>query len=386
MNTIRFRASRAAGYILLEAILALAVFSGIAAYQVRLQRDELVEGMAAAQGQQMRRIANAANLYAVDNFPRILNNTPIPIGVNICPAGLGGGVNVVNTRSPTTAELACLGFLPAGFTNAAMFGGGYQIQLNPTPGCVMPACNVEGYLITTAPVLSDSIVSAKVIGRALLEIGADGGASGLGGPPNAVVSLGSGVPIATPGFAVQPGMLAVNLGSTVTQFDEYLRRDGTRPMTGNLNMGGNDINNASQVNTNNLAVNGQVVTDLNMLNSITGIRQNINDANEVKAVTLSALGQVNVGFVTNIGAPCSPNGALGRLVDGSLLFCKSGSWTLTSTLSSGLEFDLNGNSEVECGSYSPARTCPDGSYMVSYRAWVTGGDISNCSVRCRWSN
>ena len=341
MPSIHRVTRRAAGYILLEAILALAVFSGIAAYQIRQQRDELVEGMAAAQGRQMRKIADAANLYAVDNFPRILNNAAVPIGVGICPAGGGGGVNVVTTRSPTIAELACLGFLPAGFANAAMFGGGYQIQLNTTPGCVMPACNVEGYLITTAPVRSDNIVSAKVIGRALLEIGPDGGASGLAGPANAVQSLGTGNPIATPGFAVQAGMIAVNLGSTVTQFDQYLRRDGSRPMTGPLNMlsditglrqninGANEVNattvNGTTVNTTDLAVNGQVVTALNMVGN------NINGANEVNATTVN--GSTVNGSTVN-GSTVNGSTVNGWTINGSTanVTTVNGSTVNTSTL------------------------------------------------------
>jgi hypothetical protein len=333
MPSIHRKPRRAAGYILLEAILALAVFSGIAAYQIRQQRDDLVESMAAAQGQHMKRVADAANLYAVNNFPNVVDNLPVAIPATICPPGLGGGVNVVNTRSPTIAELACLGLLPAGSTNNAMFGGGYRIQLNPNPaGCAIPNCDITGYLITTAPVLSDNIISAKVIGRALLEIGADGGASGLAGPANAIRSLGTGNPILTPGFAVLPGMLAVNLGATVTQFNQYLRRDGTLPMMGDLNMLNNvtaarrSINNANEVNaitvngttvnSNNLAVNGQVVTDLNM------DQNNINNAGQVSGQDIRASGFMHVGAVANINDLCPEDGRLARLADGALLNCR----------------------------------------------------------------
>ena len=330
---------RAVGYILLEAILALAVFSGIAAYQIRQQRDDLVESMAAAQGQHMKRVADAANLYAVNNFQNVVNNAlPVAIPATICPPGLGGGVNVADNRSPTIAELACLGLLPAGSTNNAMFGGGYRIQLNPNPaGCAIPNCDITGYLITTAAVRSDNIISAKVIGRALLEIGPDGGASGLAGPANAVQSLGTGNPIATPGFPVQAGMIAVNLGATVTQFNQYLRRDGTLPMMGDLNMLNNvtaarrSINNAEEVNattvngttvngttvnTTDLAVNGRVVTALNM------DRNNIDNAGQVSGQDIRSSGFMHVGAVANINDLCPEDGRLARLADGALLNCR----------------------------------------------------------------
>lgn len=39
-------------------------------------------------------------------------------------------------------------------------------------------------------------------------------------------------------------------------YSVYLRRDGTRPMTGDLNMGGNDIKNAVNINASGTTTSG----------------------------------------------------------------------------------------------------------------------------------
>lgn len=43
------------------------------------------------------------------------------------------------------------------------------------------------------------------------------------------------------------GLLAFRVGYNSALYAIYLRRDGTLPMTGNLNMGGNDINNVKNI-------------------------------------------------------------------------------------------------------------------------------------------
>jgi hypothetical protein len=279
MKMIRFRASNAAGYILLEAILALAVFSGIAAYQVRQQRDDLVERAAKAHGQEMARIADAANRYALENLNQLAQGLDV--------------LNVANDFAPTVQELGTLGLLPAGYGTAPLFGGGYNINIRLEPaGCAVGTCRVRGLLVTTQPIEVTGQRSVSAIGRAIEEIGVDGGVTGLGTLGNNVVE-GRGnwqENLPPPPFTAQAGLIGIQLGASETLFNQYLRRDGSLPMLGNLNMLGNglrnDINNAGQVNTNNLAVNGQVVTDLNM-----GTRT-IDNAGRVNTNNLAVNGQV----------------------------------------------------------------------------------------------
>jgi hypothetical protein len=47
------------------------------------------------------------------------------------------------------------------------------------------------------------------------------------------------------------GLMAYRVGYDSAMYSVYLRRDGTLPMTGDLNMGGNDINNAKRYHNRN---------------------------------------------------------------------------------------------------------------------------------------
>lgn len=437
MATSRRQASSAAGYILLEAILALAVFSGIAAYQIRQQRDDLLESAAKAHGQEMSRISLAANRYILENLNALRNDSGI--------------VGVANTLAPTLAELSALGFLPPDYGAAPMFGGAYAIALRRVfnnldvsrDDCVSAGagCQVIGVLITTQPVQIDGQRSVKVIGRASEEIGVDSGVTGLGTLGNGVIEgLGNWQDNVPAGVEAKPGLIGIQLGRWDRPLlnDDYLRRDGTRPMFGNLIMGNQNINDVNDVNAkNNVNAQGKVTTagnveaggnlfanDVNVRQDVIATRNvradgkiidgalvggNVWAADSVSAgvsvaaqesigiwdkngprAYMSKDGTIYVGHVTNIGWGCGPIGALGRLADGRLLYCKNNGkesiWTLTSGSFDGKEFDRNGNSEDECGSFSEERTCPAGSYMVGYRAWVTDDNINSCSVRCRYAN
>jgi hypothetical protein len=269
MATNRFRVSNAAGYILLEAILALAIFSGIAAYQIRQQRDDLLESAAKAHGQEMLQIATAANRYI------FVNQEDLRRGVDI--AGFA------NDLAPTLAEIRAQNLLAPNFGNAPIFGGGYNITLRRviplvcdfcTPAqCIatIDQCAVIGLLVTTQPVQIEGQRSAKVIGRAIEELGVNGGATGLGALANDVVAgvndnWRANVP---PAVVAQAGLVGVQLGrpDNLLFNDAYLRRDGSLPMTGALNMGAQDINNATTItgiNVNGTNVNADNIAGINV--------------------------------------------------------------------------------------------------------------------------
>jgi hypothetical protein len=239
---------RQVGYLLLEAAIAMSLAAGLVTYYMRQQSYDLLEDMAKAHGEQMQRIANATNRYVVDNYTAILNNTPV--------------TGVAVTRRPTVAELSGLGFLPAGYgANPPVFGGGYQIELQRVPAACVPGinCRINGLLMTTAPVLGNGQFSSQLIGKALQTIGADGGATGLGGTPvNTVTGLNnSWTQPVLGGITPAAGLMAVQVGwNDELLNNRFLLRDGTLPMTGNLDAGNNSINNAANVNANQNMVAG----------------------------------------------------------------------------------------------------------------------------------
>jgi hypothetical protein len=113
--------------------------------------------------------------------------------------------------------------------------------------------------MTTAPVLGNGQFSSQLIGKALQTIGADGGATGLGGTPvNTVTGLNnSWTQPVLGGITPAAGLMAVQVGwNDELLNNRFLLRDGTLPMTGNLDAGNNSINNAANVNANQNMVAG----------------------------------------------------------------------------------------------------------------------------------
>ncbi len=275
MRMLKNTAKRQAGYLLLEATLAFSVAAGLMTFYIRERAVQATEDLAKAHGEQMKRISDAANQYALDNFAAIMNNAAVNLPPSPqCP---GGGV-VANTRRPTLGEFSCMGLLPAGFGAVPpLFGGGYQLQLIPQPvGCAPGTCTrIGGMLMTTAPVLPNGQLSAQVIGRALQAIGAGGGATGMGGQacvagacPMVGVNGGWTEPVILAGITPAAGLMGVQVGYDPNL---WLRLDGTSTMGGDIQVGGNAIDLARRDAANNIISRG-----------------NIRNANEVSATTVNA--------------------------------------------------------------------------------------------------
>lgn len=268
MFNIPTRLKRQAGYIMLEAALALPVAAGIMTYYLAEQRDRLTEDMAKIHGQHMKAVAAATNAYITNNYGLLIAGKDIPIP--------GSTDNVANPLAPTVAELMALGLLPNSPGLAKpVYGGGFTIRLttnNPVVGAV------NGFVGTTASVAPGGQVSSRTIGRALQEIGFNGMATGLGGfgddtlrAQNQDVAV-PGIDVAValgPGVAAQPGLMAVKVGTgtcddgTGLACDVFLRRDGTRHMTGDLKMGSDD--NHNQPDPTNGIIGNNSISHVNLI-------------------------------------------------------------------------------------------------------------------------
>lgn len=250
MFNIPTRLKRQAGYIMLEAALALPVAAGIMTYYLAEQRDRLTEDMAKIHGQHMRQIAAATNAYVTNHYDALMK-----------PPSLGkitkkNGSLVADILNPTIQDLIDLGLLAdSPSISKPFYGGGYRIIL--TRGTGKDLGQVNGFVITTAPVAPGGEVSSKTIGRALEEIGFNGLATGLGGNPDNFLSsvggklgfdLNNSLVFPSPPAAAK-GLMAVRVGTGSCTTDSglacdvFLRRDGTRHMTGDLKMGSDDDHN-----------------------------------------------------------------------------------------------------------------------------------------------
>ncbi len=136
------------------------------------------------------------------------------------------------------------GLLPVGYTGINVQKSSYKILLKRAG--IAPNYVINGLIITTLPWAEGSRVRYDLLGRAMQAAGIDSGvtksatvASGTAGQWTENQNNYGGINAA--------GLLAYRVGYDSSMYSVYLRRDGTLPMTGDLNMGGQSINNAKDI-------------------------------------------------------------------------------------------------------------------------------------------
>ena len=248
-------------------------------------------------GKQMVDLSDALNAYIVSRYGNMGTQQPIldtngnvvvdatgsaNTGNNLDP-GPRTCVNVntgmANIPSNTSLRYCDIristlineGLVPSNFTSLPPFRSagldGYMISFRVTSGPVsanwtsaMGAPNIEGMVQTRNAWLNGTRVDYNLIGEAVRTIGPDGGAVGISRTAAGAMSgyLGGwSIPTqagitANAGSAYDfgtVGRFGVRAGFGSSQFLQFLRRDGTLPMTGNLNMGAKALINATSVST-----------------------------------------------------------------------------------------------------------------------------------------
>lgn len=136
------------------------------------------------------------------------------------------------------------GLLPAGYTGVNIQKSSYKIALKragATPNYV-----INGLIITTLPWSEGNRLRYDLLGRAMQEAGIDSGmtksasvVSGFSGQWTENQTNYAGIK--------STGLLAYRVGYDSALYSVYLRRDGSLPMTGDLNMGGQSINNTKDI-------------------------------------------------------------------------------------------------------------------------------------------
>lgn len=174
---------------------------------------------------------------------------------------VGGAVpGYADPTAPTIAELRsdpAGALLPPNFSAAPMFGGAYVTSVAVTPvGCLPNDCDLIYLAYATQPPRNRlNAIDIDFVARAANEIRANrGGYSDTGflrgiaagweipNPTESTVGANDG----TPGLLGALGSYRSGLLS------QYLRVDGSNQMAANLNVGGNDIVNTRQTQTQNL--------------------------------------------------------------------------------------------------------------------------------------
>lgn len=365
MTSMR-KISRQKGFTLVEVGLVLIIVTILAAYKLREESNELRMAVAKAQGEQLKVAGKGLYNYALSNFSQIVNDAAV--------------TGVANPNAPTIDELKALGHLESGFNASNFYGGTYQFTIGKSPSTCTTNCNIAGLAYTSTPIRNpiDNQVDGALIGQAINAIGADGGASTKSA--SAIQGKGGGWSANNPAGAVT-GILAMRVGEgSALDLSAYLRRDGTMPMTGNLDMGGQSIENlavesngASCVDIGALATTstGEVLSCQNntwqqqgsaywkdpvstvanlptcnstatwqtrlvvsptigakpvpySCNGTTWVALLIDDAGNLTVPSTVTLGKMQVNDVVVEGTACAPNGLVARDANGLILSCQSG--------------------------------------------------------------
>ena len=263
------------GFSLLELILVLGVGTTLAFLKFQDMLHDQEEVKASAAGQQIKQLGEAVNGYInirYDKLSTLSNST----GTGTDPG----------PRTCTTSNSVCSisyqtlineGLLPSTYVARNSFGSDYSIQLKRSG--TSPNYVIDGVVLTNAAWVEGGRVRYDLLGKAMQSAGIDSGmtksATQLSGYGNNWNYLSSGYPA-----IVKAGMLGYRVGYNSAMYSVYLRRDGTLPMTGNLNMGGQSI-----YNTQDITASGTTTTGI------------------LKANTAATVGTtLNVGGVTTLGS------------------------------------------------------------------------------------
>lgn len=277
------------GLSLLELILVLGVGSMMAFMRFQDMKTEQENVMAKAVGQQMKQIGEAVNGYINIRYDKLSTLTSSSSqssdpGPRTCN---GSGCEI------TYQTLINEGLLPVSYTGVNAQKSSYKIMLKrsgATPNYV-----VNGLITTTLPWSESGKLRYDLLGKAMQEAGIDSGmtrttsnAFGYGGQWSETSANFNNITSA--------GQLAFRVGFNSALYSVYLRRDGTLPMTGNLNMGGQSVYNAQDITAAGTTTTGILETNTATVGAtlnVAGVTTLASDLN------VSGNGQVNGNLNSN---------------------------------------------------------------------------------------
>ena len=228
------------GFSLLELILALGIGSAIALIKfqdMKIQQEDLVAKTA---GDQIKQLGEAVNGYISMRYDKL--------------STLTSSSNQSSDPGPRTCDstgceidyhtLVNEGLLPASYNGNNIYKSPYKIILK-REGTV-PNYVINGLITTSSAWIEGGHIRYDLLGKAMQVAGVD---SGMTKDATSVAGFQSQWKEQNTAFSniTRDGLLAFRVGYNSSLYAIYLRRDGTLPMTGNLNMGGNSITNVKDI-------------------------------------------------------------------------------------------------------------------------------------------
>ncbi|HGZ2383071.1 TPA: prepilin cleavage protein [Escherichia coli] len=291
------------GFSLLELTLVLGVGTMVAFMKFQDMKNEQESIMASAVGQQMKQIGEAVNGYVNIRYDKLstLSNAA-GTGTDPGPRTCSGSVCEI-----TYQTLINEGLLPSTYTGTNANKSSYKIILKRDG--TSPNYVINGLITTSTAWIEGGKTRYDLLGKAMQTAGIDSGmtrttsnAFGYGGQWSETSANFNNITSA--------GQLAFRVGFNSALYSIYLRRDGTLPMTGNLNMGGQSVYNAQDITANGTTTTGilktnaaaTVGTTLNVAGvttlgsdlNVSGngqINGNLNSNNTVSGTTVTSRGE-----------------------------------------------------------------------------------------------
>lgn len=244
------------GFTLVEILLVIAILMAVGVMEMRRDVAKANEVAAAAVGKQMALIGDAVDRYMAKRGGLLQAGTD----PNCASAGAYCELDM--------GALIADGLLPATFENVVKFGGSYKARVRrvvpplpdqeaavcsraqPTPiGCPFPypgggvptwQLGLQGLVFTSASWRDGSTVNWTMLGEAAKHAGPLAGVS----QGTAPIGLFAGWNAAGAfGTDFSDGQLVYITGTQSALWSQFVRRDGTLPMTGNLDMGAYNVMN-----------------------------------------------------------------------------------------------------------------------------------------------
>ncbi|TXO50146.1 shufflon system plasmid conjugative transfer pilus tip adhesin PilV [Escherichia coli] len=254
------------GFSLLELTLVLGVGTMVAFMKFQDMKASQEDFTAKTAGEQIRKIGEAVNGYINLRYDKLSTLTPSSSQSN------DPGPRTCNTSECeiTYQTLINEGLLPVSYSGINIYKSPYKILLKR--GGTAPNYVINGLVVATTAWIEGGKTRYDLLGKAMQTAGIDSGMtqsttviSGMQGQWQESSSNFSNI--------TGSGLLGFRTGFNSTLYSIYLRRDGTLPMTGDLNMGGNNINNAKNITASGTGSFGGNITS----------GENINAAKEVIA-------------------------------------------------------------------------------------------------------
>lgn len=259
---------RSIGFTLIEILLVIGVIMIMSIIKIRDINEETENMQSKMLASQIKTVADATNAFLVLKYNELsVLSSP---GVS-CNTG-------AETCNITLQNLSDEALLPPNFNNNTILGNPYEIQLKRTG--FAPNYMMSGVVLTKGIKNTENTPSLVFLGKVLRDIGRDGGLNKTSGKIIGTANGWSADSALFPVLSGKTGYIGSAVGTLSGAYYVYLRRDGTLPMTGDLNMDGHNIQ-----NVNNLTATGEIKTNGNIVSG--------NDV--ISNGNISAKGNINAG-------------------------------------------------------------------------------------------